>query len=145
MLLHRANLLTHYLAGYRPGQPWDWASANCCHFAARWVQLVTGRDPMDGLAPTPDARCALRLVRELGGLESAWTARLGAAPVAPSLAQLGDVVLLPTPGAGTAGPDAGVGHLVGICGGRTSVFRGGDGALVFLPTMDSVAAWRLAC
>lgn len=144
MLLSRANLLTHYLAGYTTDQRWDWAAANCCHFAARWVHVVTGRNPMDGLAPTPDARAAMRLVRGLGGLEAAWTAQLGTAPIAPAMAQLGDVVLMPTPAAGGLCTE-GVGELVGICAGRTAVFRGADGAMVFLPVLDCTAAWRLAC
>lgn len=140
MLLSRANLLTQYLAAYAD-QRWDWASANCCHFAARWVHAISGRNPMDGLAPTPDARAARRLVRALGGLEAAWTSQLGAAPMAPAMAQLGDVVMMPTPAALPGGE--GVGHLVGICTGRTAVFRA-DGAMVFLPVLDCTAAWRVA-
>lgn len=134
-----ARRLTDWLAGSRPGA-FDWAAANCCHFAAAWVQHATGRDPMAGLPRTATARQALRLVRRLGGsLQAAWTQQLGVQPLPAALAQVGDLVLMPSQ-AGAVG----VGGAVGVCGGASVVLAGDLGGHLWVPLAGGSAAWRLA-
>ncbi len=129
--------LTEYLAGLGSPQPFDWARNNCCSFAAQWVKVREGRDPMEGLSDTPGPLQALRLVRDLGGtLEAAWTARLARSPIEPTLAQIGDVVLVPA--------DGPVGAAAGICAGSEAVFLGQDGEALFVPMRFCTHAWRIA-
>lgn len=134
-----ARALQHYLQAWG-AQPFNWRSANCCHLAAGWVQAATGRNPMQGLAETPDLRAALRLLQTLGGsVASAWTQQLGCEPVPPPLARLGDVVLMPIPN-----PDGqGTGSAVGICNGRTAVYTTHGGHLLYQPMQLATHAWPL--
>jgi hypothetical protein len=134
--VQRGEQLARFLAG-QGACAFDWASSNCGHYTAAWVQATTGRNPMAGLPTTPNVRAALRLVHKLGGsLEAACTRLLGAAPIPAALAQLGDLVLIPT------GP-GGCGGALGICAGRTAVFRTTEG-LVSLPMSQAVSAWRVS-
>jgi len=113
----------------------DWATRNCCQFAAAWVREVEGLDAMP-LVPTPDAKAAWRLIASYGGLAEAITEQLGRAPVAPADAQVGDVVMVPLP--------AEPGRVsVGICNGRTSLLLGADGVIVPVPTVSATHAWRI--
>ncbi|MDT8998345.1 hypothetical protein RQP53_03535 [Paucibacter sp. APW11] len=137
--MSRAHLLTDYLT--RPIQPFDWGTANCCHFAAGWVELAIGRNPMNGLAETLTARQALRLVRALGGdLRAAWSARLGIASSPATLARVGDVVLIETTARCT---EARIGALVGICVGEHTAIALEGGGLAYVPTRFAGACWRL--
>lgn len=124
------------------GQPFTWATSNCCHFAAQWVERATGSSPMAGLPATTSALDAMRLVRELGGtLEAAWTRQLGREPIAPAFAQLGDVVLLPLVLEEEA--ERPTGQAVGVCVGAQAVVMTSDGFHSYLPMSSAVAAWRL--
>lgn len=135
-----ARQLTAFLAV--PPAPFSWRDANCCHWAAAWVRQATGHDPMAGLAATPDARAALRLLAGLGGsLRAAWSRQLGREPVAPQLAQLGDVVLVEL-AEGLRQPGA-PGALMGICVGRQVAVADASGAVRMLPLAAADAAWRL--
>lgn len=155
-----AAMLAAYLAGRaeRPARPFEWASNNCCHFAAEWVHYATRRNPMATLDTTADARAALRMVRRLGGsLRAAWSQQLGRAPIDAALAQTGDVVLLPTaalttPEQGKVGhadeadhadEKAGVGHVAGVCNGRHAVVVDRQGHAHFVPLYLADAAFRL--
>lgn len=136
-----AVLLGEYLA-VAQGRRFNWADANCCHFAAAWVEVATGRNPMHGLPRTDNARQALRLVQALGGdLVAAWTHRLGWQPVAPALAQVGDLVLLPMPADMSIEPCTGT--AMGICAGMCAVVATSDGCHAYLPMGSATAAWRL--
>lgn len=129
-----AQQLDAYLAAHA-GARFDWGRLNCCHFAARWVELATGATPMRDMPATPDWRAALRLIGTLGGtLDAAVTRRLGRTPIAPALAQLGDIVLAPIDEGGAA---------VGICNGRASAFLTEHDGLAFVPTDCATHAWRL--
>ena len=124
------------------GLAFDWGAANCCHFAAGWVERATGLNPMADLPATPSAVAALRLIRELGGsLQAAWTRQLGREPIAPAFAQVGDVVLLPL--ALHSGEPATTGQVLGVCMGAQAVVLSGEGFCVFLPMSSAVLAWRL--
>ena len=103
---------------------------------------------MAGLPTTPNARAALRLVRELGGsVASAWSLRLDRPPIAPGLAQVGDVVLVPSTAitalAAACPPAEGTGAMVGICAGRTVMLMDALGAVHHLPLWEAEWAWRL--
>lgn len=125
-------------------RPFDWAVHHCCHFAGAWVHAAEGLDPLADLPRVASARAAHRLVRRLGGLPAAVTARLGRAPVPGAQARLGDVVAMPMARLG------GSGEALGICCGASaalgepvSVFIADAGAAVFWPTADATHCWPL--
>lgn len=125
--------LAMYIAGYGL-RAFDWASANCCHFAAGWVRERTGADPMAGVS-TPTEKAARRYIRDHGGdLAAVWTLWLGREPIPPTMAQLGDVVLLEQDGR----------PIVGICNGINAVSVLDTGGTAFLPMTLASHAWRLA-
>lgn len=128
--------LTQYLASL-PTTPFDWQTYNCCHFAARWVELVTGKNPMAGLEPTADLRAARKLIKSLGGsMVDAWTKQLGYGPlVTPNLAQIGDVVLLPI--------DENGAEAVGVCAGGIAAFVTDQGHVCFIQMDQVTHAWRI--
>jgi hypothetical protein len=133
-----SGLLAAYAASYA-GTVFDWPAANCCHFAAGWVKQMTGRDPMDGLPVTRNAFGARRLILRLGGsMQSAWARQMGADPINPKMAHVGDIVLFDID---PSDPASGV---VGVCAGRTSVVALADGVIAHVPTLEAVAAWRVA-
>lgn len=135
-----AHALQVYLA--QPVAPFAWAGANCCHWPAGWVQAWTGLNPMAGLAPTPDARAALRLVQSLGGdLRAAWSRQLGAEPIAPLMARVGDIVLFEL--AEGLRAEGAPGACVGVCTGPRVAVAEASGRLIYLPLDRADAAWRL--
>lgn len=125
--------LAEYAAGYGV-RVFDWKTANCCHFAAGWVLASTGHDPMAGLPQTEDKFAAYRLIRNGGGLAGLWSRQLGREPIRPTLAQVGDVVLMPLDDDRAA---------VGICAGRTAMFIDENGATAHQPMALATHAWRL--
>lgn len=130
-----AQPLAMHLAGYA-ARAFDWPGCNCCHLVAAWVLAREGSDPMAGLPSTSSKLAARRLIRALGGsLADAWTRQLGRAPIAPTLAQVGDVVRVVLPNDGEA---------VGICGGR-DVWVLGDQGVGRVPLSCATHAWRLQC
>ncbi len=159
--IHRPASIAVQLSAYLAAvaakpQAFNWALFNCCTFAAGWVQHATGRNVLAGLPGTPSPRAALALVKQLGGsLATAWSQQLGAQPIAPFTAQVGDVVLLRldgmpsplgyAPGSEWAGrhSTAGTGQAVGVCAGRTVVAIDAQGACHHLPLSFALAAWRL--
>lgn len=127
------KLLEEYASGYG-ARAFDWEVANCCHFAAGWIKLRTGVDPMEGLPTTPGAKDARRLLRVLGGLRQAMTARSGCRQIVATLAQVGDVVLRNLPDGGVA---------LGICAGRTAMHVDESGQIVHLEMAGALCAWRI--
>ena len=133
--ISRERLFAEWLAD-QPAQAFDWASANCCHFASAWVQHAEGSHPMAALPVTKTGAAAARLLRKLGDMQAAITLQLAREPIAAALlAQTGDVVLIP------AGGDTG--WLVGICSGAHIVVRDVAGNVLFAPLSSGVAAWRI--
>jgi hypothetical protein len=117
----------------------DWSNNNCCHFAARWVERVSGFDPMQELPSTPTARDALRLIKSLGGdLESAWSTCMGLDSFPPAFACDGDLMLVDVDEISEGG-----GAVIGICSGRHAVALGVDGKAVFLPRTRAQCAWKV--
>jgi hypothetical protein len=113
----------------------DWATNNCCTFAAGWVREVEGNDVMPK-EPTPDAKAALRLIEKRGSLANVVSEQLGREPIHPSQAQVGDLVMFP-------GHDHPARAIMGICNGRTSILHGVDGEAIFMATARAMHAWRV--
>lgn len=112
----------------------SWGRADCCTFAARIVQEMTGRDLLASFRGHYDtARGALRLINQGGGLEHLITQRLGAPLPLVARAQRGDVVLART----LQGEPT-----VGVCVGEKIAVQGLQGVL-FLPLAAGVIAWSV--
>jgi hypothetical protein len=93
---------------------------------------------MADLPETPTELAARRLIAELGGdLVSVWTRLLGQEPVAPALAQTGDLVVLPVPGS------EGRRQTTGVCAGTSAWCLAEDGSLALAAASSAVAAWRI--
>ena len=73
------------------GRPFVWGAHDCCAYAADWVLAATGTDPIAPWRGYTDAREGMRRLADLGGIAGLWT-RLFGAPIAPYLAQRGDLV-----------------------------------------------------
>lgn len=132
-----ARLLSEYLA-QRPRQAFDWAQNNCSHFAAQWVELATGENPMRALPRTDSALAAARVLHAHGGLAGAWTHALGREPVDAAHAQDGDLLLVDLDGLALDG-----GLTVAVCSGRHGMAQDAQGAVLLFPRERAFAAWRL--
>ena len=130
-----ALLLDRHLREWRR-RPFAWGSADCVRFAAGWVALVTGRDPVaDTAGRYAGCREALRLMVAATGtadLVIATSVILGPPLSHPLMARLGDVVALSTP----------VGPALGVCAGD-AVTAPGPAGLVRRPLTTIIAAWRI--
>lgn len=109
-------------------RPFEWGVHDCCLFVADVVLAMTGEDlgaPFRGRYAS--ARGAARALRAFGQgtIIRTMNAALGA-PIAPALAQRGDVVL--------------AGGIAGICIGRTAVFVG-EGGLTTAERRHWTKAW----
>ncbi|MEI7606309.1 MAG: hypothetical protein WCJ64_02880 [Rhodospirillaceae bacterium] len=129
------QLLDRYLREWRR-RPFAWGTADCVRFAAGWVALVTGRDPV-AITAGHYAGCheALRLMVATTGtadLLAATSLILGPPLEVPLMVRLGDVVVIATP----AGP------ALGLCAGAEIAALGPAG-LVARPLTAVIAAWRL--
>jgi len=135
--MNKAKALTAYLAERQPA-PFDWRAANCTHFAARFVELVEQREILARYPMPASLAGARRKQRQAGGLQAIVTAQLSREPIAPALAQLGDVVLLPL---NAADPDA---QALGLCCGEQAALVVEDGTVALVPMSLALSAWRVA-
>ena len=122
------------LDGYvhsRMDQAFAWGVQDCCTFAADWVALATGADPMHDLRGLDTALAAHRKLDELGGMLAAVDARLGA-HIPGGMAQAGDVVLITLASGSKA---------MAVCLGAWLCAPAEQG-LAMLPITDAEAAWR---
>ena len=130
-----AALLDQYLSHWRH-RPFAWGQADCVRFAAGWVALATGRDPVAGTeGQYGDVVAAMRLMRRLTGsadLIAATSAVLGSPLSSPLTAALGDVAAIQT----AHGP------ALGLCAGPSVAVVGREG-LTSRPITSVLAAWRL--
>lgn len=115
----------------RQAVPFAWGANDCCTFAADWVMLARGSDPMADLRGVRSQRDAARILKAEGGLLAAVTARMGA-PIPGRMAQVGDVVLL---------DHAGRQHM-GVCMGEVVAVPSEQG-LTLAPITLAEAAWRV--
>lgn len=72
-------------------RPFVWGSHDCVLFAAGWVRAATGKDYLAEFGQWTNARQAMRIVRNLGGLEKAINDRL--TRLNPNLAEDGHIAL----------------------------------------------------
>lgn len=113
-------------------KPFDWATHNCCTFTADCVLAMTGVDAMAAVrGGYKTARGAARKMTQAGGMVAAISAKLGE-PLAPALAQRGDVVCFSSP----------LGDTCGICLGSTIASTGLVG-LTHTPMVQAFKAWRI--
>lgn len=109
-----------------------WGTHDCCTFAADCVKAITGTDKMASYrGGYKSALTAARKLEKAGGLEKAITAELGD-PIAPLLAQRGDVVCFSSP----------LGDTAGICVGASIAAAGLDG-VTYTPINQAFKAWRI--
>lgn len=115
-------------------EPFEWGRTDCCMFAARCIDAMTGSTWETELRQAyQDKRSALVYLAEEGGLEEALTRRFGR-PVAWWHARRGDLVLLPAvDGRGS----------LGICYGHTAAAVLPDRGLCYVPITSASAAWRV--
>lgn len=132
-MLSTPAALALYLQTY--AAPFDWQRAHCGDFIGGWVQACTGRSPVRGMARHASALAWRRAIDGAGGFTALVSARLGCAPVEPTRAHIGDVVLLPGDMAGGT---------LGLCAGRTAVCVDDAGACVHVPMALALHAWPLA-
>lgn len=125
--------LTEWLKSQDTGEPFSWASRNCCTFVGDWVRNLTGVDPSSSY-DKPDGPVSAR--RILGDCEEAWTKALQTEPFDGWMAQAGDIVMAESEGNG-------VGYVMGVCTGRRIVSLSETGALFQFPILLAVKAWRI--
>lgn len=126
-----AHALCGYLAAWQPPH-FDWRDHHCGSFAAGWVRLRTGRDFLAGLEAHRTQRQWRRVVA--GDMAELVTRQCGVLPLLATLAQAGDVVLL---------PGAMAGGTLCICAGPTAVGVDESGACVHVPMSEARCAWPL--
>jgi len=112
--------------------PFAWGSHDCCTFAADWVQIVRGNDPMADLRGIRTAREAAQALQEEAGILAAVTRRMGE-PLPGTFAQVGDVALV------VHGNDQ---RSMGVCVGPWLAAPGPLG-LLMVPITAAEAAWRV--
>ena len=114
--------LAEYLQAWRG---FDWRTANCAHFAMGWAKPQA----LDGVQ-MPGAAIELRHVLRVLGFKTLryWVSSELGAPIAATMAQPGDVVL--------------VGRSLGLSDGRWLWVPTADGALAVVPMARASCAWR---
>lgn len=112
-------------------EPFAWGLQDCALFAAGAVEAETGVHLCPELRDYKGVREALRKLREVGGVRGLAERALGE-PIAPSLAQVGDVVLMTT----------GKRDALAICNGQTAIGVDASG-VVAVPMTQARAAWRI--
>lgn len=123
--------LAQYLADWQT-QGFDWGLRHCGHFAGGWVCMVTGRNALQGLEQHRTLADWRRAVGD--DMAELVTRQWGQLPVLPTLAQVGDVVLLPGRFAGGT---------LAICAGRTAATVDEHGACILVPMDEARCAWRV--
>ena len=109
--------------------PFEWGSNDCCMFAVRAVEVLTGIDHGKAYRGYKTALGAARRLEKHGGVEGIATIELGE-PKPIQLAKRGDVVSVLS----------GENLLLGICLGD-KIAAVSDSGLVFLPTRAAQKAW----
>lgn len=119
----------------RATTPFSWQRHHCCSFAADWVQVVTGSDPMGDVRDMLSSPHSAQLkLRALGGMLAAVDARMGP-HIAGPFAQAGDVAMVVQHGH----PDI---KSLAVCIGPW-LAGPGPGGLLMLPIEHAEATWRV--
>lgn len=116
----------------RRTMPFKWGVHDCATFAADGIEAMTGVRYVPGLRGHQTAREAIAAMRAAGGLKGIATQALGE-PVAPLMATIGDVVLVPM----------GKREALGLCNGSTVIGAALAGGLANAPLDIAIAAWRV--
>ena len=106
--------------------PFVWGSHDCILFAIGWLNLRSGKDWLADLPTWSTAKEATRAVASVGGLDTAFDARLKR--INPNAAKDGDLALVGRTAFLFSGP-----HIVGP----------GHQGLVFIERTQACAAWSL--
>lgn len=135
MNLTRLHDWQEHLAGYvadRRATPFTWAAHHCGHFAFGGVESITGRNLLSAELRAAKTRAeVIRAMRLLGdSLKDVTTALIGAEPVPPALAAIGDIGMAANPSA------------LLICNGDTWLGVGRE-SVVVLPAESAVCAWKV--
>lgn len=127
----------------RVARPFEWGIHDCCMFAADCVLACTGVDPAEDLRGTySDIDGALEVVAEHGGLPAIAAARLGP-EIAPALAQVGDVAVLPAMPRHEGDPIVqAFPHMLAVWSGAMWLAPWETG-YVALPAESALQAWRI--
>lgn len=128
-----SHLLTAYLHAHR--QPFDWTRMHCADFAGGWVLACCGVDPFERMPRQPGPMSWRRALAASGGMAAVASAWLRCQPVAPELAQVGDVVAVRHGVLDSA---------LAVCTGRQAVGLLEGGGHGFVPMADALHCWRLA-
>ena len=113
-------------------RPFAWGEHDCCKFAARCVDAMTGTTHEASLS-YHDKPSALRFLATEGGLEAALTRRFGE-PVTWARVQRGDLCLVQT--------EDGIGA-VGVCVGAQVACVAESGGIHYVPTKSIAAGWKI--
>jgi len=115
-------------------EAFDYGSANCALFAADCVDAVLEDshrgDELRAMFST--AREAVKVLRDVGGIEAAVTERLGPPVAWPRLCR-GDIALVET----AEGPG------LGVCLGHVIACRGAGAELAYVPLHYASKGWRV--
>lgn len=111
--------------------PFVWGVNDCCAFAARAVEVITGREVFADWATYADAAGAARVVQSAGGVDAIADRVLGAR-IAAAFAQRGDVVLVEIDGR----------QSLAVCLGQVYAAPGVE-RLAFIPAGGAQCAWRV--
>lgn len=127
----------------RSDREFGWGTHDCCMFAADCVDACTGTDPAADLRGTyADIAGALEVVQAQGGLPAIAAARLGE-EIAPALAQVGDVGVLPAMPRHEGDPLVqAFPHMLAVWSGAMWLAPWETG-YVALPAEQALQAWRI--
>lgn len=122
--------LARFLEAHRD-QPFEWGPRDCCSFAIRWVEEMTGRAPF--VVDWTDMRSAREKLAALGGIRQAWRDVLGPETQNWRMIRRGDVAI--------AEDDSG--REVGMVCTGTTIAGPGPERLMHLPIDRAVLVWRI--
>lgn len=116
-------------AALADSRPFAWRESDCCTFAARCIEAVTGGNPAASMQYV-DWFGAGRILRRYGGVEGVATKLFG--PSKPALcAGRGDLVMLDKPH-----------RMLGICAGHLIAVQGAQG-VEYCPLSSGIMAWSI--
>ena len=118
-------------------RPFEWGAWDCGAFVGACIEAQTGANPVAQLAGRYTTETGMKriLTRDYdGSLRGFWSAQLGA-PILPTMAGRGDIVVVEVEGVQASG-------VVDLSGERVACL-GLDG-LEFVPIALAVAAWKVS-
>lgn len=110
-------------------QPFEWGANDCCMFAVRCVEAITGVDHGKKYRGYKTAVGAAKRLEKHGGVDGIATKCLGE-PKSVKLAKRGDVIMI----------NSGDGYALGVCIG-SKIAAVSKGGLTFIPMSQALKAW----